>query len=267
MRWCNQLIRESEHFHFAGRRSTDFKGIRNVSIADGLYSEPLVADKTIEEITIPGRDEPYFFGVTEQPKTIQLRFGFLYGWDDRLVDEITRWLNVDTYQPLFLNGDNDRVYHVIPVDGINKIHNGLKEGYLDLTMRCSSSKSYSHKIMTPIYEMDRLGEQQNTKNPTIKIGNKGHFSTFPEIWIEKIADGDITIYNKTNANKKFEFKNIEVGEKLFVDCANEVITTSKEDTYRYDDFNDNYLELIYGENVLTVSNNVKIRFRLIYIFS
>lgn len=267
LRWCEKLIRESEHFHFAGRKSTDFEGIRNVSIAEGLYSESLVANKTIEEVYIPGRDDPYFFGVTEQPKTIQLRFGFLDGWDDKLIDEITRWLNVSTYQPLYFEGDNDKVFYVIPIDGIEKIHNGLKEGYLDLTMRCSSSRSRSHKIMTPVYEMSKLGQQQSVGNPTIKIGNRGHFSTFPEIWIEKISGGNITIYNKTNANEKFEFKNIDVGEKLFIDCLNEIITTDKERTYRYDDFNDNYLELIYGENILTVTNNVKIRFRLEYIFS
>lgn len=260
------MIRESEHFHFAGRKSTDF-GIRNVSVAEGLYVEPVVAAKTINEVYIPGRDDPYFIDVSEEPKTIQLRFAFLERWNDKLIDEVVRWLNVNTYQPLYFEGDIDKVYYVIPVDGIHKIHNGLKEGYLNLTMRCNSGRMYSHEIMTPEHDTNKLSHAQETDLPIIKIGNRGHFSTFPRIWIEKIGNGDITIYNKTNGNEKFEFKNIDMGEKLFIDCKNEIIKTDKERTYRYDDFNDNYLELIYGENVLSITKNVKIRFGIKYIFS
>lgn len=262
------MIRESLHFHFAGRKSTDFLGIRNVSVAEGLYNEQIVASKSIEEVFIQGRKDPYFLGVTEQPKVIQLRFTFTDGWDDRLIDEVTRWLNVDTYQPLYFEGDNDKVYYVIPIDGIEKIHNGLKQGYLNLTMRCSSSRAQSHEIITPIYETDKLSEQQDTDKPIIMIGNKGHFSTYPEIWLEKVSDGEIFIYNRTNANEKFEFSEcVEVGERLFIDCENEIITTDKERAYRYDDFNDNYLELVYGENHLELSDNIKIRFRFKYLFS
>lgn len=253
------MIRESEYFHFAGRKSTDFKGIINVSVAEGLFSENVVAPKTINEVFIPGRTDPYFMGVEEQPKTIQLRFGFRYGWDDQMIDEIVRWLNVDTYQPLWFEGNNDKVFHVIPVDGIEKIHNGIKEGYLELNMRCSSSRVSSHKMFSPVYKTN--------ETDTIMIANKGHFSTFPEIWIEKVDEGDIEIYNTTNKNKLFQIKNVEVGEKLYIDCENEIIDTNKEKTYHYDNFNDNYLELVYGENFLKFSKNMEIRFRYRYIFS
>lgn len=261
------MIRESNHFFFNGRKSTDF-GIWNVSVTDGLYEEQVVASKSIEEVSIPGREEPYFMGVSEEPKYIQLKFLFLEKWNDKLIDEVIRWLNVDTYKPLYFEGDIDKVYYVLPVDGINKIHNGLKEGYLNLTMRCSSSKTYSHEIMTPVYNTEKLSQIQGVDSPIIKLGNKGHFSTYPRIWINKIGNGAITIQNKTNNNKLFMFNdNIEIGEELYIDCKNEIITTNKENTYRYDDFNDSYLELIYGENVLAVSNNIKVRFGLKYVFS
>lgn len=263
-----KMIRESEHFHFAGRKSTDFN-IRNVSIEEGLYAEQVVAGKEIEEIYIPGRNEPYFFGIREEPKTIKLRFAFPNGWNDKLIDDVIRWLNVDTYQPLYFEGDIDKVFYVIPIDGIDKIHNGLKEGYLELNMRCNSSKSYSHEIMTPIYDTEKLSYKQDVDFPIIKLGNKGHFSTFPKIWIEKINDyhEEIIIYNKTNSNEMFKFEGIEIGEKLFIDCRKEIINTNKERTHRYDNFNDNYLELIYGENILAITNNIRIRFGLKYIFS
>ncbi|PAV30160.1 hypothetical protein CIL05_06750 [Virgibacillus profundi] len=257
------MIRESEHFHFAGRKSTDFD-IRNVSIASGMYNEQVVASKNINEVRIRGRKEPYFVDTTEEPTTIQLRFAFSRTWDDRLIDEVIRWLNIDYYQPLFFSADVDRVFYVIPVNGIELIHNGLKQGYLNLTMRCNSSKSYSHDITTPVYPTD---SNELTESTNIELNNYGHFSTYPDIWIEKVGDGDITIFNRTNGNQEFTFKNIDKGETLFVDCTNEIITTNKKREHRYDDFNDNYLELVYGKNLLTLTNNARFQFRYRYLFS
>lgn len=426
------MIGESEHFHFAGRKSTDFK-ISNVNVSEGLYSEEVVSQRSVNEVRVRGRSEPYFVDTEEEPKTIQVKFAFLEPWNEKLINDVIRWLDVDTYQPLFFEGNLDKVFYALPTDGINKIHNGLKEGYLTLNMRCNSGKTYSHIISTPMYEADILGglnilehtdfsdskniddwvswldyaliggkreirdydflyinvtsDVEAGQNPRIrtpyryrlekgqgysfsfigftsdwihtdftmagiyvdgkiqdrftfnkeiidlvtfndlekplyrytctfqytgesdddcalfigseslngrgayimfsqpklhrgnrlipydvddaiiKIANRGHYSIFPDIWIEKISDGDITIYNRTNNNEKFELKNIEIGEKLFIDCKNELIFTDKERTNRYGDFNDNYLELIYGENILAISNNVHIRFRYNHIFS
>src|SRR5699024_3465832 len=102
---------------------------------------------------------------------------------------------------------------------------------------------------------------------TLTIGNRGHFNTYPKIWIEKIYDGDIVIYNTTNNNQEFRLKNIEIGEKIFVDCKKEIIETNLQDVYHYDNFNDNYIELIYGENILKITNNIKIQFAFKYIFN
>lgn len=260
------MIRESLHFWFNGRKSTDF-GIINVSIGDGLFNEQVTPSKTINEAYIPGREEPYFYDVTEEPTLLQLRFSFLEPWNDKLIDEVIRWLNVDYYSPLYFEGNIDRVYYVIPVDGISKMHNGLKQGFLELNMRCNSGRSYSKEIITPTYNTQELAQKQSIDSPIIKIGNRGHYPTYPKIWIEKIDHGDIVIINRTNGGSMFKFENIDVGENLYIDCRNEIIETDKEDAYRYDDFNDNYLELIYGENVLNVSNNMKIRFGIKYIFS
>lgn len=260
------MIRESKHFWFNGRKSTDF-GIINISLSKELFDEQVVASKSINEMYIPGKKDPYFLDVSEEPKLIRLSFSFLEPWNDKLIDEVIRWLNVDEYSPLFFEGDIDLLFYVIPIDGIHQMHNGLKQGYLTLNMRCDSGKSYSHEIITPEYDTKKLSEIQNKEMPTIVLGNKGHFPIYPKVWIEKIDDGDLTIINRTNNGNVFEFKNIDVGERLFIDCKNEIIETNKNKTYRYDDFNDNYLELLYGENVLNVSNNMKIKFAMRYIFS
>ncbi|MBM7598078.1 phage-related protein [Virgibacillus halotolerans] len=264
------MIRESRYFNFAGIKSTDF-GIENITISGGLQSEEVVASKTINEVYIRGRKKPYFIDVSEEPRTIELEFAFMRTWDDRLIDEVIRWLNVDYYQPLYFSEDEDdysngteRVYYVIPVNGIELMHYGLKQGYLKLSMRCNSGKGYSRDIATPIYQP---WNDDTTGTTDIELDNYGHFSIYPDIWIEKIGDGDITIFNRTNGNQEFKLENIEIGEKLDIDCENEIIETDKERTYRYDDFNDNYLELIYGRNILTITNNAKFQFRYKYIFS
>ena len=260
------MISESQHFYFDGRKSTEF-GIINVQVGSELYNEPMLATRTINEVYIRGRKEPYFIDVDEQPISFELKFGFLEPWNDRLIDEVLRWLNVTNYKPFYFEGNIDKVYYVMPVDGIEKIHNGLKQGYLELRMRTDSGRAYSHSITSKIYDTSNLGKIQNTKYPIIEIGNRGHHPIYPQIWIEKIGDGDIEIYNKSNDNKLFRFKNIEKGEKLFIDCSNEIIQTSKKNTYRYDDFNDEYLKIVYGVNQLAVSNNMKIEFAYRYIFS
>lgn len=257
------MIRESEHFSFAGRQSTDFE-IRNVSVEDGMFNEQVIASKSINEVHIRGRKDPYFIDTSEEPKTIQLRFAFERTWDDRLIDEVIRWLNVDYYQPLFFSADIDRVFYVIPVDGVDLLHNGLKQGYLNLTMRCNSSNSFSHDIISPVYQP---WDEKTTGETEIALDNYGHFSVYPDIWIEKIGDGNIFIFNRTNGNQEFRFEDIDKDEKLYVDCTNEFIKTDKERTYRYDNFNDNYLELVYGRNMLSISNNAKFQFRYRYIFS
>lgn len=260
------MIRESEHFHFAGRRSTDFN-IRNIKISDGFYNEQITPSRSIEEVYIAGRVDPYFINVREEPKTLELSFYFADGWDRELMERVIRWLDVKTYQPLYFSADLDKVYYALPINGIDKIHNGLKQGYLTLEMRCSSSRATSHQITSPIHDTRKLSSKQGVNKPIIKIGNKGFVSIYPELWIEKVSKGNLTINNLTDNNKMFELKNIDIGEKLHINGQNETIDTDKERVYRYDDFNGNYLELIYGENILSLSNNMKIRFRYRYLFS
>lgn len=272
------MIAESLYFNFAGRKSTDFN-IMNINIQPtSMFSEPVIAPKTINEVYVKGNDIPYFVYTKKDPLQFQLSFAFEDTWDDDLIDEVIRWLNVDFYQPLFFSEDINRIFYVIPVSGVNLIHNGLKEGYLTLTMRCDSPFSYSPEQITPWYNCKNSGtfispyqfvEIDDASGGTIiEFYNLGHYSLYPEIWIQKsFGDGDISIFNLTNKNTEFKFSNLKQDEEIYVDCENQYIETSLANTNRYDDFNDNYLELVYGKNVLRVSGEVKLKFRYRYIYS
>lgn len=251
------MIRESLYFSFAGRKSTEFP-IVNVSLGSGLYEESLTSNKSIVETKVPGNDIPYFIRTEREPKQFPLRFAFLEPWNDEMIDEIIRWLDVDFYEPMFFDQNIDRVVYAMPINTIDQIHNGLKQGYVNLTMRCDGAYSYSHDISTPYYEV--IGKD------TIEINNLGHISTFPEIWIEKDGDGDFTIENYSNEGSLFKFENLRDGEQIYIDCLNEQIESNLPKTFRYDDFNDNYLELVYGLNNLKITGSSKVLFKYRYIY-
>jgi predicted phage tail component-like protein len=249
------MIRESLYFSFAGRKSTDFP-IANVSLGSGLYEESLTSIKSIVETSTVNNDTPYFQRVKREPKSFQLRFAFFEPWNEDMIDDIVRWLDVDYYEPLFFSENLDRIYYAMFVDDIKQIHNGLKQGYLNLNVRCNSSVSYSTNKSTN-WIQDNF----------IEIDNLGHKSTLPKIWIEKIGDGDISISNISNNNEEFKFTKLLDKEIIYVDCENEIIKTNIENEWRYDNFNDNYLELVYGKNLLKVNGNAKLKFEYRYKFS
>lgn len=251
-----QMIRESLYFSYAGRKSTDF-GIINISITDGLYDEQIVSNKTINEFSVRGNPKPYLVDVSTMPKQFQLRFYFEEKWNDDLIDEIIRWLNVDYYEPLFFSEDIDKIFYAMPIEGINLIHNGLKQGYLTLTMRCDSPYCYS-----PVFTKGWFKNQSQ-----ISIYNLGHYSIYPELWIQKVGDGDLIINNLSNENREFKLVNLMDKEVVYFDCENEIIETSLSNTSRYDDFNDNFLCLPYGNNVLNISGEANLKFRFRYIYS
>ncbi|TPG68892.1 hypothetical protein EEL31_10365 [Brevibacillus laterosporus] len=97
--------------------------------------------------------------------------------------------------------------------------------------------------------------------PTFVFINNGDVPCKPEIWIEKIGDGDLSIINKSNKNLEFSFKGIKDKEKLYIDCEREYIETDIYNVYRYDNFNNQYLEIVRGRNILEFKGSFKARFR------
>ncbi|MCA1025659.1 phage tail family protein [Cytobacillus kochii] len=252
------MIKESLYFSFAGRRSTEF-GINNVSISGGLFNEQLTSGKSITEFTVRGNPKPYFVETKRDPKQFQLHFFFNEGWNDNLINEVVRWLDVDYYEPLFFSEDIDRVFYCLPIDGIEQIHNGLKQGYLTLNFRCNSPFSYSHEQVTPWIEVDG--------SKVIEIDNLGHHSTLPDIWIESDKSGSISFFNLTDQNTEMRLDNLQTNEQLYIDCENEILETNLENVYRHDDFNENYLTLVYGKNHIKIVGKAKVKFSYRYIFS
>jgi predicted phage tail component-like protein len=253
------MIRESIYFTFAGRNSSDY-GIMNISFSTDLYNESFMANRNIKEIVIRGRETPYFQELTKEPKSIQLNFAFEDTWNDDLINEVARWLDVDFYQPLTFSEEPEKVYYVMPTNDSTVTHNGLKQGYLTLTMRCDSPYSYSRTKVTPWYDCTA------SDTTIIELYNKGDKAILPEVFINKVGLGTISITNLSNKGEMTSFTSISDNEQLYVNGENEIIETNLENIWRYDNFNDTYLTLYYGKNILQVNGKCKIKFQYRYKF-
>jgi|GEM_PF-3156394 len=97
--------------------------------------------------------------------------------------------------------------------------------------------------------------------PVLLFDNKGDKNCSPEIWITKQGNGDFSIVNSSHNNDEFKFKNLIHDETVYVDNRNQDIETSLAVTYRYKDFNDNYLSFPTGKNILKVTGSADIKFR------
>ena len=243
-------FRDATYFSYAGKKSIDL-GIINVSFSSGLYEESFLPERSIIETKIRGNKKPYFQELDYAPLSIKLRFSFLDTWDDNKIREIARWLgNQEYYQPLYFDTNIDRIFYCMYVGEATLFHNGLKEGYVELEMRCDSPYSYSPVYASEVY----------SSPAQIIFENKGDVSIYPEISIIKNGDGDLSIINQTNEGKEFKFTSLVNGENLYVNCENEYIKTDLSTTYRYSNFNDNYLELVTGENILNITGDCDLQF-------
>jgi phage-related protein len=145
-------LKEGLEFYYDGIKSTDM-GIINVKIGDGLFEEPFVSEKTIHEIKVRGNDKPYFQGVERSPLTFSLTFAFEDYYDHEKIRKVARWLDQDYYKPFYTTDNPNRIFYCMLHSSSTLLHNGLKEGYVELEMRCDSPYSYSPQYWSEWYEI------------------------------------------------------------------------------------------------------------------
>lgn len=252
------MIKESLYFTYNGRKSSDF-GIVNVSIQSGLFQESLLASRSIVETSVRGNPKPYFSEIKREPITIPLTFYFEETWNDELIDEICDWLDVEYYQQLGFDENFDRIFYAIPVEGLDLIHNGLKQGYVTLNMRTNSPYAYS-PIIENVFDFT-----QNDGVNTFTIRNRGRLEIKPVLEITKVDAGNIRIVNYSKANSEFFLKNLGNGEIITINCEKRYIDSSF-DISRYDDFNQNYLSLPFGTNNLQIIGKCYLKMRYYFTY-
>lgn len=229
----------------------------NVTVGSNeMVKTPFMSNRTIQEISISGNEKPYFQKVLREPRILKLSFAFLDTFDEKRLKEVKQWLNQDYYKPLSFSYNPEYVYYAMCIDSSDIFDTGFDQGYIDLTMRCDSPYAY-----TPFYSTNDLDFSINPKGRLYEFYNRGDYDCNPEIWIKKVGDGDVSIYNLTDANREFKFTGLKNNEMIYINNETEEIVTDVPNTYRYDNFNDNYLRLKYGLNRLMIFGNCILRFR------
>lgn len=254
-------IRSSLYFLFDGQNSQDF-GIVSVNISSGMPEEPFMANRVINEVKIRGKDKPIFSTVTHDPLSFTLTFAFMNGFDSDALRKVTRWLSVSYFKPLQFSDNLDRVYYAMPSAESVLVHSA-GQGYITLTMRCDSPYSYSPTFLSPIYDLS----SNSASGTQIQLVNNGDVSIYPEIYIDKVGNGNVSITNLSNNGNVFAYTGLVNGENVFTNCETELIISDLiPTTYRYSVFNNGFLQIIYGTNNLLILGNAKIRFKYRYIY-
>jgi phage-related protein len=253
------ILLDSIYFYFNNRKSSDL-GIYLVNIESGLKSTRFLSEKQIISEVIAGNDVPYVYGTQRSPLTFTLTLACLEEkWTLDKRREIARWLDTNTFEEFYSTDCVDKRYYFQYQGGIDLTHNGSEDGYIQVEMVNISPYAYS-----PI-QQERFDLSSITSSTIIELENNGDDILKPEIWIEKINNGDLSLVNLSNSGNEFNFTNLYNQETVYVDCKLRHIETNIVDMYRYDSFNNNYLNLLRGKNRIQVSSPCKILFQYQYV--
>lgn len=184
-------MKEGLEFSYDGIKSSDM-GLINVKFSDGLFEESFVAEKEIHEIKIRGRDKPYFQGVERSPLIFSLEFAFEDYYDHEKIRQVARWLDQDYYKPFFTTDNPDRIFYCMLHSSSTLLHNGLKQGYIEIEFRCDSPYSYSPQYQTEWYEI------VNTPM-IITETTQEDFSTGSLVNMNSLPSGDLQLGTKKPA--------------------------------------------------------------------
>lgn len=260
-------MREATFFTFNGISSEDM-GVQIASPNGGLFEEIFLPSRTIIETRTTGREKPYHQRVVNEPLSFSLTF-FIYDWQKRdNLRQIARWFFQDYYKPLWFDTKPERIFYAIIEGDSTLFHNGIKEGYVTLNVRCDSPYTYS-----PIQPVDVIEARTLSTYNQYSIFNEGDLPTKPKLWITKrTGAGDVSIKitdNESGNTQTLTIKGLQNNEKVFIDCENEEIISDLQylNIYRYDDHNGIWLELVEGESTLEFVGNfdIELEYEMAYL--
>jgi len=254
------MIRDSLHFMYDNIKSRDM-GVLQVSTDSGLFEEHFLADRTINEEKIRGRDKPYFKDIERDTLVIPLSLWFEKGMSDEKVRQVARWINQKYYKPLWFENNGGRIYYAMYQGSARSLHNGIEEGYVQIEMKCNAPYAFSPVYTSEIYDLSNNPIQ----GTIIDFTNNGDEECSPLIFIECTSDTDISITNLSNGGEMLEISGLYADEKIKIDCENQEIETDIVGRYLYDNSNDVFLSIPRGVNKINLKGKCKIQFKYEFI--
>ncbi|MFJ7648596.1 distal tail protein Dit [Lysinibacillus sp. NPDC097279] len=181
---------ESVHFMYDNISSKDM-GVYIGWSSGNLFEENFLPQRRIIEKKIANNETPYFQRVEHDPLSFKLSF-YLDDWvNEHDLRKIARWLFQPYYKPLVFDHNPNRVMYALVEGDSRLIHNGLKQGYVELAIRCDSPYSYSHEQI-----LDKIEFRKSNKGYLLQ----DDITTFAEGQCHnmKITSNGLTIDELTN---------------------------------------------------------------------
>lgn len=211
------MIRSSLYISFAGESSEVYK-ILNVNTSSGLYSEPFVGSRSINETKTRGNDIPYFHNIENDTLEFTCQLAFENEPTSDELRTVKRWLLSPTYYTeLIFSDDPDKLFYALVVGQPQYIHNGTS-GYLECNFRCSSNHGYGSYLSQT--------ETISATPVSYTITNNGDLSCLPIFKFTKIGAGTVSVTNLSNSSEQLEITGLLNGEIVQIDGNTEIIENS-----------------------------------------
>lgn len=242
------------YFTYNGKSSKEFDLII-CNVGDSSSTNMTGIERTVKEET--GEFKPVFKGFNYTSPTInitlsKMKDGYASSITDDDMHKINQWLfGDDNYHP-FISDDNKDIVYYVAFTKANKWTNGLKQGYINLTMRLDSPCAYS-----PI----KHNKYRVTGSKTFDVISKNN--------VGKYVEPDIEI--KTRNATTVKIKNVTTGEEmvlsdlssgLHIYCYNEdmkqLVCKSNPTLNLRPNFNKQWIKLVYGKNIIQVTGECDI---------
>lgn len=152
------MIENAKYFNFNDRSLSTFEGMRIGTESTSLYAVQIISNRRLIEEKIPGRQAPYFYGVDDDPLTLEITVALE---KPKLISELRpffQWLYNNTeYKELWFDTDRNKIFYAmfIGTPVLNYIEQGTTDpnnrrliGYITLTARCNAGTAFAPAIQT-----------------------------------------------------------------------------------------------------------------------
>lgn len=249
---------QSYEFIFAGMPSSMY-GLMIYDIDNKSHSDnPFGNVANIIETRLQGRVRPLHHGVdyNEKPLSFSLIFGSDHELDRWQMQEVAHWLTgYQQYQWLSIEQpDLQHVQFRCLITELTPISVGWAPVAFEAEVTCDCPYAYG-------YEFEQT--YSFTNGSTIQIFNDGTAREYckPKLLIRPTTGCTrISITNTSDNNREFSIDGLPRTSVVYVDNDNCVIEEQISGYDLYEGFNDIFLRLVPGDNILTMSGSGTITF-------
>lgn len=243
----------SENFIFDGITSKDI-GVELITFDDEIIKD--FGNIFSQEITSEGNlnNKPFYSTSFSELEDTVLNVMLIDKitklqkvWTPLDVQRVVNWLVVDSFRP-FISEDNLNIVYYFKCTNINKRFTTDGTGYLECTFKMFGNYAYE------MFEFNTTV----SGNSSIKIINSTNLDGVYKPILKITNLGNTSTVNKISVNgKTLEIQGLNTNETLTID--NEMCSVFDElDNNRIENVNRKWIELIPGDNNLTLSGNFRV---------